>query len=63
MFEGASHDRCTTISVADNNITENRRSYQLVLEIGPRNVPVLMYPKTIPIIVVDNDGQGKGNYS
>ena len=53
-------ERCATISVVDNNITEGNRSYQLILEKSGRStVPVLLHPNTIPIIVIDNDGQGK----
>ena len=52
-------ERCATISVADNNIKEGSRSYHLTLRITVRSVLVRLHPKVIPIIVIDDDGQGK----
>ena len=60
VFEAPFDERCATISVADNNITESSRLYRLILrDDGVHNVPVRLHPKTLPIIVIDNDDQGK----
>ena len=58
LFE-SSIVRCATLSIVDNNILEGSRSYQLILESnGDSTVPVLLYPNTTLIIVIDNDRQG-----
>ena len=57
------NERCVNVSVANNDtLTMGSRSYQLVIDPpspGSSSVPVLVYPNTIPIIVIDNDGPGK----
>ena len=63
LFE-TSNEICATLSVVDNDFLEGNRSYQLILEDdGPSTVPVLLYPNTIPITVIDNanDRIGKCN--
>ena len=60
MFENSITERCASASVEDNDNMEGSRSYQLILNRnGASTVPVELYPNTIPIIVIDNDGQGK----
>ena len=59
LFEAPIDKRCTTLSVADNNVTEESRVYQLILEVVVSNALVLLDQKIIPLIVVDNDHQGK----
>ena len=57
------NERCVTVSVPESN-RRGSRSYQLVIDPpspGSSSVPVLVYPSTIPIIVIDNDGSG--NYT
>ena len=56
------NERYVTVSVADiETITMGSRSYQLVLNPpgpGSSSVPVLVYPNTISIIVLNDNGQG-----
>ena len=59
------NERCVTVSVADRDtVAMGSRSYQLVLNPpspGSSSVPVLVYPNTIPIIVIDDDGLGNNS--
>ena len=63
VFEMANERLCATVSVADRDtVAMGSHSYQLVLNPpspGTSSVPVLVYPNTVPIIVIDNDGPGK----
>ena len=60
VFEMSINEKCASVSVADNDNMEGSRSYQLILgRNGGSTVPVELYPSNIPIIVIDNDGQGK----
>lgn len=47
----------TTISAPDNNVSDGTRSVQLVIsEVLGSNVPVIFYPGSIPVQVIDDDG-------
>ena len=57
------NERCITVSVAESN-RRGSRSYQLVLNPpspGSSSVPVLVYPNTTSIIVIDDDGLGNNS--
>ena len=59
VFETSTSEKCTSISVADNDNVEGSRSYQLLLERnGASTVPVELYPSNIHIIVIDSDSPG-----
>ena len=61
MFEGAVGEQCVIIRVTDGDTTNIvNRSYNLTLESTREvsSVPVLIYPSTVSILVIDDDIQG-----
>jgi hypothetical protein len=53
--------KCVTVTVANSdNVNNGSRSYNLILQRSSEmsTVPVEIYPNTVPIIVIDDDGQG-----
>ena len=54
----STNEMCVTLSIADNDCKENNRSYQLTLgALRYNHQPVLLYPTTLTITVIDNDGK------
>ena len=48
--------RCTTISAVDDNVSEGTHSSQLIVEASGSTVPTEVYPNSIPVVIIDNDG-------
>ena len=61
VFEGAVGERCVIITVTDDdNMNMGNSSYDLVLgEVSQMSsVPVLVYPNTVSILIIDDDTPG-----
>ena len=53
------NNQCTKISAVDNEVSDGTRSTRLFLRRNPQDstVPSVVYPDTIPVKVIDNDGK------
>ena len=60
-FTAANTLRCTTVSIADNDLVDGRRTSQVRLakQSPPTavTVPIQIYPDSIGIVIADNDGK------
>ena len=59
-FTAANTVRCTTVSVADNNLVDGMRTMQITLvEQSPptTTVPTELYPSSAGLTIADNDGK------
>ena len=51
-------EKCKTISVVTNEVSDGTRSGYLVLtEASGTSVPVEVYPSRIPVTITDDDGK------
>ena len=57
VFETGTLTRCTTISIPDNTIYDGTRSSHIVINSMDSNVPIMVYPRRIPLTILENDGK------
>ena len=49
--------RCTSISIPDNTIDDGTHSSHVIINSMDSNVPIMIYPRRIPLTILDNDGK------